>query len=84
MTKDSYTYIPANEAVNTDDECQNTIRKKQVNSIIGGIHKLLNHIYLIQINVKFQNITYIWTSAYELFTWLYIVGGLKREEKTQE
>lgn len=49
---------PANEAVNTDDKCQNTIRKK-INNIIWGIHKLLNHIYLIQINVKFQNITYI-------------------------
>lgn len=57
--------------------------EKQINNIIWGIHKSLNHIYLIQINVKFQNITYIWTSAYELFTWLYIVGGLKREVKTR-
>lgn len=60
-----------------------TLLEKQLNNIIGGIHQWLNHIYLIQINVKFQNITYIWTSAYELFTWLYIVGGLKREEKTR-
>lgn len=36
-----------------------TLLEKQINNVIGGIHKLLNHIYLIQINVKFQNITYI-------------------------
>lgn len=58
--------------------CQNTIRKQQVRNIIGGIHRLLNHMYLIHKKTNFQNITYFWTSEYELFPWLYVL------EETEE
>lgn len=43
---------------NVKKSCQNTIRKKWVRNIIGGIYKLLNHVYLIRTKMNFQNITY--------------------------
>lgn len=58
--------------------CQNTIRKQQVRNLIGGTHRLLNHMYLIHKKMNFQNITYFWTSEYELFPWLYVL------EETEE
>ena len=58
--------------------CQNTNKKQQVRNIIGGIHRLLNHMCLIHKKMNFQNITYFWISEYELFPRLYVL------EETEE